>query len=68
MYWKRSFDLVDGDVLNVFRVPGKDFIKRFSKNLNPRYNLYISRMSYEVNPEMLPVKDENVAFWAFNVL
>ena len=43
-----------------------DFQKRFEKNLNPRYNLFVSRMNGKANPEVLPVKDEIVAFWAFN--
>ena len=42
--------------------------KRFGKILNPRYNIFISRMDGRVNKDVLPVKDENVAFWAFNVL
>lgn len=56
----------DGDQLNVFRIIGLDMDKRFSKNLDPRYNLYISRMDGRVNPAMFPIKDEASAFWAFN--
>lgn len=56
----------DGDQINVFRIIGEDFHKRFSKNLNPRYNLFISRMDGKVNKEVLPAKDSFVAFWAFN--
>lgn len=56
----------DGDQLNIFRIIGIDFQKRFERNLNPRFNLFISRMDGKVNPEVLPVKDEIVAFWAFN--
>ena len=55
----------DGDILNVFRVISKDFAKRFDKNMNPRYNLNISRMTGKCNPETMPIKDEIVAFWAF---
>ena len=40
--------------------------KRFSKNLNPRYNLFVSRMDGLVNNECLPTKDAAVGFWAFN--
>lgn len=58
----------DGDVLGAFRIIGEDLSKRFGKNLNPRYNLFISRMDGLVNKDVLPVKDENIAFWAFNVL
>ena len=58
----------DGDLTNVFRVIGADFQKRFEKNLNPRFNLFVSRMDGKVNKEVLPVKDEIVAFWAFNTL
>lgn len=58
----------DGDILGAFRIIGEDMGKRFGKNLNPRYNLFISRMDGHVNKDVLPVKDENVAFWGFNVL
>ena len=54
--------------MGAFRVIGEDMGKRFGKNLNPRYNIFISRMDGRVNKDVLPVKDENVAFWAFNVL
>lgn len=56
----------DGDILNVFRIIGEDMEKRFSKNLNPKYNLFVSRMDGLVNKECLPTKDTAVAFWAFN--
>lgn len=56
----------DGDSINVFRIIGEDFQKRFGKNLNPRYNLFVSRMNGKVNKEVLPTKDSFVAFWAFN--
>lgn len=42
--------------------------KRFSKNLNPRYNLFVSRMDGRVNKEMMPMKDCIVGFWGFNNL
>lgn len=51
--------------MNVFRIIGIDMQKRFGKNLNPRYNLFISRMDGKVNKEMLPVKDQLVAFFQF---
>lgn len=57
---------VDGDVINVFRIIGIDFQKRFEKNLNPRFNLFVSRMDGKVNKEVLPVKDELIAFRMFN--
>lgn len=56
----------DGDVLNVFRVIGEDLQKRIAKNLNPKYNLFVSRMDGKVNKEVMPIKDCIVAFWAFN--
>lgn len=58
----------DGDILNVFRIIGEDMAKRFSKNLNPRYNLFVSRMDGRVNKEMMPMKDCIVGFWGFNNL
>lgn len=56
----------DGDIINVFRIIGDDMARRFNKNLNPRYNLFISRMDGRVNPEVMPLKDCMVGFWAFN--
>ena len=56
----------DGDVLNVFRIIGEDLARRFGRNLNPKYNLFISRMDGLVNKEVLPTKDNLVGFWAFN--
>lgn len=56
----------DGDQINVFRIIGLDMGKRFARNLDPRYNLYISRMDGRVNRGMLPMKDETSVFWAFN--
>ena len=58
----------DGDLLNVFRIIGMDFQKRFEKNMNPRYNLFVSRADGKANKEVIPVKDELVGFWAFNML
>ena len=56
----------DGDVLNVYRLIGADFGRRFAKNMNPRFNLFISRMTGKANKEVLPIKDEIISFWAFN--
>lgn len=56
----------DGDVLNIFRVVGEYFGKEMSKCLNPRYNLFISRLDGKINPECVPMKDEIVAFYQFN--
>ena len=56
----------DGDQINVFRIIGLDMAKRFAKNLDPRYNLFVSRMNGRVNPDTFPFKDEASAFWAFN--
>lgn len=56
----------DGDQCNIFRIIGLDLGKRFDKNMNPRYNHYISRMDGRVNRKMLPIKDEIAAFWAMN--
>lgn len=58
----------DGDVLNVFRIIGEYFSKEFSKNLNPRYNLYIDRINGKINMECVPFKDESAAFYQFNNL
>lgn len=55
----------DGDILNLYRIISKDLIKIFDKNLNPRYNLNISRMNGKANREMLPIKDELTSFWGF---
>lgn len=63
--YKNSILSNDGDVMNVFRIIGIDMQKRFGKNLNPRYNLFISRMDGKVNKEMIPVKDQLVAFFQF---
>ena len=56
----------DGDQLNIFRVIGKDLNRRFSRTMDPRYNLYIDRINGRVNHDMLPLKDEVVGFWYFN--
>lgn len=56
----------DGDLLNVFRIIGMDFQKRFEKNMNPRYNLFVSRADGKANKEVVPSKDSLVGFWAFN--
>ena len=53
--------------MNVFRIIGQDFQKRFEKNLNPRYNLFVSRMDGKANPETIPVRDELIAFRQFAV-
>ena len=58
----------DGDVLNIFRIIGEHFNKEFSKCLNPRYNLYISRINGKINMECVPFKDEAAAFYQFNNL
>lgn len=56
----------DGDVLNVFRVIGEYFSKEMSRCMNPRYNLYISRLNGKVNMECVPFKDETSVFYQFN--
>ena len=43
-----------------------DFQKRFEKNMNPRYNLFVSRADGKANKEVVVAKDELIAFWAFN--
>lgn len=58
----------DGDQFNVFRIVGEDMIRRFNRTLNPRYNLFVSRMDGKANREVIPVKDEMTAFWGFNNL
>ncbi len=58
----------DGDMMNIYRSVTVYFMKKFSKTLNPRYNLMISRMDGKVNKECVPFKNECVGFWAFNNL
>ena len=58
----------DGDLFNIFRIIGEHFSKEFAKCLNPRYNLYISRINGKVNMETVPLKDEAAAFYQFNNL
>lgn len=58
----------DGDLFNIFRIIGEYFNKEFSRCLNPRYNLYISRINGKVNMEAVPLKDEAAAFYQFNNL
>ena len=58
----------DGDQLNVFRIVGDDLGKRFGKNMNPRYNLYISNIDGKVNSALMAIKDEVVGFHSFNTL
>ena len=55
----------DGDMFNIYRLFGIDMAKRWKKNLNPRYNLYVSRMTNNVNMEAIPLKNEWVGFYAF---
>ena len=52
--------------MNILRIIGEDMAKRFSKSLNHKYNLFVSRMDGLVNKECLPMKDSIVGFWAFN--
>lgn len=56
----------DGDVENIYRIFGDYFHKAFSKCLNPRYNLLVSRMTGKLNRDTMPYKDENVGFYLFN--
>lgn len=56
----------DGDILNIFRIFGSRFSKIFARNMNPRYNLYISKMNGRVNKDTIPLKDEVIAFYSFN--
>lgn len=56
----------DGDVLNIFRIPGADLGAKFAKNMDPTYNLYINRINGRLNPNMMPLKDEVILFWCFN--
>ena len=58
----------DGDMFNLYRLFGADFIHRFGKNLNARKNLYVSRMNGKLNRDLLPIKNEWVGLWAFNNL
>lgn len=58
----------DGDMYNIFRIPGEYFIKMFAKTMDPRYNLPISRMDGKINKEVAPIKNELAGFWAFNNL
>ena len=45
----------DGDQINLFRIYGMDLGKRFQKALNPRLNMYISRLTGRFEPKMLPI-------------
>lgn len=56
----------DGDILNIFRIFGSHFSKKFAQNMNPRYNLYIDKMTGRINRKTMPIKDEVIAFYAFN--
>lgn len=58
----------DGDMMNIYRVMSEYFNAIFSKTLNPRYNLMVSRMDGQINKECVPMKNEAVGFWAFNNL
>lgn len=58
----------DGDICNINRIPTEYLTKKFLKNLNPRYNLHISRMDGLVNSDTMPIKDEIVDFYCFNTL
>lgn len=57
---------IDGDVIDVFRIISEHFEKEFGKCLNPRYNLYMSRIDGKINREVVPYKDEAAAFYQFN--
>lgn len=65
-YIVHCYHQCDGDVLNVFRIIGEYFAKEFAKCLNPRYNMYISRIDGKINMECVPFKDEAAAFYQFN--
>lgn len=56
----------DGDQLNVFRIQGANLGSKFELNMNPKYNLYISKTNGRVNPAMMPTKNETVGFFQFN--
>lgn len=56
----------DGDMMNIYRIFGDYFQKKFMKCLNPRYNIYVSRMDGKLNKDAIPFKDENVGFYLFN--
>lgn len=58
----------DGDMENIYRVFGDYHAKKFAKCLDPRYNLYVSRMDGRINKDTLPFKDEIVGFVYFNVI
>ena len=56
----------DGDQLNVFRIIGASLGKKFERNMDPKYNLYISKTNGRVNAAMMPTKNETVGFYQFN--
>lgn len=56
----------DGDQLNIYRIIGEDFGKKFMTTMNPRFNQYIDRINGNVNKDMMPAKDELTGFWQFN--
>ena len=55
----------DGDQINVFRIIGEDLSKRFTKNMNPRYNMYIDHINGKVNRDFSPMKDEAIGLYLF---
>lgn len=55
----------DGDQVNVFRIIGNDLSKRFIKNMNPRYNMYIDHINGKINRDFSPMKDEAIGLYLF---
>lgn len=56
---------IDGDVENVFRIFSEHTIKKFSKTMNPRYNIYIDRINGKLDPKSMLIRDEAVCFYMF---
>ena len=55
----------DGDQVNVFRIIGNDLSKRFIKNMNSRYNMYIDHINGKINRDFSPMKDEAIGLYLF---
>lgn len=55
----------DGDQENIFRIIGVDLGKRFTKNMNPRYNMYIDHIDGKINRDFSPMKDEAIGLYLF---
>jgi hypothetical protein len=56
----------DGDILNIYRIFNRDVIQAFAKNMDPKYNMHISRGDGRVDRDLMPSKDVATNFYGFN--